>query len=213
MRTNIDRRNWTALFAAALLLTALTHAVGAAESGLYLKLDGGANFIPGTDLEIYGLPGHLSLDPGYRVDGIIGYRLNHWLAAEFEGGFSDNSIDSVSLEGVPGRFNGRSYLRQIPLLVNLVARYDNPTSFTPYIGAGAGGVVSLFELGGTGDEDVVFAAQAKVGLIYKIEEQAWIDISYAFLGTANQNFNLGGAPFRTDRVFSHFFGASITWNF
>ena len=196
------------------MVTAMTaRPAGAADSGLYLKLDGGAAFSPGLNLDINGMPGHLSLDTGYRVDGTVGYWLSPWLAAELEGGFLRNPIETISLENMVGHPEGSSYLRQVPLLFNLVARYENRTAFTPYVGVGAGGVISDFRLSDNGDQETVVALQAKVGLIYKLEPQAWVDFTYQVLGTDNQNYRIAGVDFHTDKVLSHFLGVSVIWNF
>lgn len=185
----------------------------AADVGPYFRLDGGASFVEGTGLEIDGLPGHLSLDTGFRVDGIFGYRLNRWLGVEFEGGFQDNSVSSLSLEGQTAHPGSDSHLYQIPLLANVVFRYENSTAFIPYVGAGAGGVLSRLKIYGDDDQTAVFALQAKAGLIYKIMEDAWVDVGYKFLGTAEQGYNIGGSNLKTKEVYSHFLGASVVWNF
>ena len=186
---------------------------GATEPGPYVKADGGANFITGTELKINGFPGGLSLDTGFRADGIFGYQFNSWLAVEFEGGFMQNSVRSISLQGQTSYPQEHSYFQQVPLLANVVVRYENSTDFIPYLGAGAGGVISRLKIEGNSDDEAAFAFQAKAGLIYKIEETAWLDIGYKLLGTTEQTFGIGGDQLKTKDMLNHFIGASVTWLF
>jgi opacity protein-like surface antigen len=199
--------------AAAILLTLPASPAHAADYGPYVKADGGANFVTGTHLDIDGSPGNLSLDTGFRVDGAFGYQFQPWLAVEFEGGFIQNSVRSVTLNNLTGSPQGDSNLHQIPLLLNVVLRYQNSTEFVPYLGLGAGGVLSTLKLSGTSDNDAVVAFQAKAGIIYKIMEEAWLDVGYRFLGTAAQSYDIGGAHLKTNDVFNHFIGLTVIWSF
>jgi opacity protein-like surface antigen len=201
------------LIAAAMLVMLPAPPACAAESGPYLRADGGVNFVTGTHLDIDGFPGTLSLDTGFRVDGAFGYQLNRWLAVEFEGGMAENSVRSISLQNQTASPQGDSSLRQFPLLVNIVARYENATDFVPYLGVGAGGVLSTLRISGNSDNEAVLGLQAKAGIIYKIEEQAWLDIGYKLLGTAEQHYQIGGVHLQTKDLFNHFIGLSVIWNF
>lgn len=199
--------------AAAMLILLAAPPARADEPGPYIRADGGVNFVTGTHLEIDGFPGSLSLDAGFRVDGAFGYRFNRWLAVEFEGGMAENSIRSISLQNETASPPGDSSLRQFPLMVNFVGRYENATDFVPYLGVGAGGVLSTLRISGNSDNDAVIGLQAKAGIIYKIEEQAWVDIGYKLLGTAEQRYQIGGVQLRTKDLLNHFIGLSVIWNF
>ena len=199
--------------AAGLILPLPARAADAADFGPYIRADGGANFVTGTHLDIDGSPGNLSLDTGFRVDGAFGYQFQPWLAVEFEGGFIQNSVRSITLNNLTASPEGDSNLEQIPLLLNVVLRYENQTEFVPYLGVGAGGVLSTLKISGESDNDAVVAFQAKAGIIYKIMAAAWLDVGYKFLGTAEQNYRIGGANLRTKDVFNHFIGLSVIWTF
>ncbi len=207
-----ERALWSLPATAVLMLLSLLSAQ-AADTGPYLKADGGANFVSGTHLDIGGVAGDLSLDTGFRVDGVFGYQFNRWLAVEFEGGYLQNSINSISQNGLTAYPRDNSNLEQIPLLVNVVLRYENSTDFVPYIGGGAGGVFSIMKISGNSDNDAVVALQAKAGLIYKIEQNAWLDIGYKLLGTAEQSYQIEGVTLKTKDMLNHFIGASVIWSF
>ena len=199
--------------AAPLFLALAAPSASASDFGPYVKADGGANFITGTHLDIDGAPGNLSLDTGFRVDGAFGYQFQPWFAVEFEGGFIQNSVRSITLNNLTGSPQGDSNLQQIPLLANVVFRYQNSTEFVPYLGLGAGGVLSTLKVSGISDNDAVVAFQAKAGIIYKIMEEAWLDVGYRFLGTAAQSYEIGGSHLKTKDVLNQFVGLTIIWSF
>jgi len=203
----------TSIFLASIVLAMLPVASASAQnSGPYLRVDGGANLIQDVNVQIGGLPGNLSLDAGYRVDAAAGYEFNRWLAIEVEGGYFENSIRSVNLHNQGAHLEDSS-LSGIPFLGNVVLRYENSTDFVPYLGMGAGGVLASLKISGDKDSNSVFAYQAKIGVIYKIEERAWIDVGYKLLVAEDQNFNVGGTPVQTERTFNHFVGVSVIWKF
>jgi opacity protein-like surface antigen len=216
-------RNTDRLFAALLitggLLTLLTTTSARADGfdpyklGPYLKADGGISFISGPELTAGPYSGDLSLKSGYRVDGVVGYAVNDWLAAEFEGGMIEHGINSLTMRGQELHPSGDSAFSMVPLLVNVVFRYENESEFVPYLGLGAGGVLSKLNFSGEKDSDTVFAIQAKVGVTYKLTETAWLDANYKFLGTAEQSYTISGMELKTDQVYSHFFGLSVIWKF
>ncbi len=210
---NTRRYALWSLFSAVALCSAGTGELRAEVFGPYLKVDGGINVVTDTDVQALGQNGKLSLDMGYRVDGAVGYEFGRWLALELEGGYSESTVDKFTLGGAHFNLGDHSSLAEIPLLLNLVVRYENPTDFVPYIGAGAGGVLTTLQLSGQKDNDAVFAWQGKVGVIYKIDEQAWLDASYKLLSAQEQEYEIGAVPIKTKEIFNHFFGISVIWKF
>ncbi len=202
----------SALICATVLLLLWPERDWSQSFGPYLKIDGGVNFVPDTDFEINGSSGTMSLDSGFRVDGTVGYEFGRWLAVEVEGGLAENSISKLTL-GQLFTHPPKSSLTEIPVLANVVVRYENPTDFVPYIGAGAGAVMSTLQIAGDKDEANVLAWQGKLGVIYKIDDQAWLDLSYKLLSTGEQEYLVGPAPVRLKEVFNHFFGLSVIWKF
>lgn len=62
-------------------------------------------------------------------------------------------------------------------------------------------------------KDAVFAWQAKAGVMYKIDERAWLDAGYKLFATAEQDYQFAGVKFMTKEVFNHFIGVSVIWKF
>lgn len=207
----IQRACTVSLCSTALLWTGMSLSF-AQTYGPYLKVDGGLNIVADDDIQIGDSSGKLSLDLGYRVDGTVGYEFGRWVALEIEGGYAHNTVDKLTLGPLVAHPEDSS-LTQIPMLLNVVVRYENETGFVPYIGAGAGGVITTLKISGDKDTDAVFAWQGKAGVIYKIDEQAWLDAGYKLFSTAEENFQLGAVPLKTKEFFNHFFGVSVIWKF
>ena len=207
----VESRLW--ILAVGLLLMAGATSTQAQRSGPYLKVDGGVNLMPDNDVRVGPNNGTLSLDAGYRVDAVVGYDVGRWLAFEVEGGYAENSVDKLTSAGLPLSGHSNSSLRQIPVLANVVVRYENRSDWVPYIGAGAGGIFSSLKISGTSEDDTVFAWQAKAGVIYKIDENAWLDLNYKLLMAGEQAYQFGSEPLKTDQMLNHFFGLSVIWKF
>ena len=177
----------------------------AADEGPYISFDVGANLLQDVT-QTFPTDGNVSskrsFDTGLRFDMIGGYNLNSWAALEFETGFLENEMEHSS----------SAWWGAVPLLANVVFRYENSTKFVPYIGAGAGGAISMVGDSSGSDSDAVFAYQAKAGVAYKVEENMMVDVGYKFFSTDEQTYNLG-MPFKLSDIYNHFIGASFTWKF
>jgi len=181
--------------------------------GPYLRVDGGVNIVADNDIHIDGASGTLSLDTGYRADGAVGYEFGRWVALEIEGGYAESSVNKLTRESSVANLQGHSSLTQVPLLFNAVVRYENESDWLPYLGVGAGGVMTTLKISGDDDSQAVFAWQAKAGVIYKIEEEAWLDLGYKLLVTSEADYSLGGGSLNAKEIFNHFFGVSVIWRF
>ena len=172
----------------------------AADAGPYLTLDGGVNIL--QDLTVKQ-PGSASkkveMDTGFRVGAIGGYNLNEWVGLELESGFMYNGFRGMN----------DAWYGAVPILGNVVFRYENSSGFVPYIGAGAGGAYTMVEGNGTDKSDFVFAYQGKVGVAYQISANMAVDVGYKFFGTADQKYD----NTKVKDVYAHYIGLSLTLNF
>jgi opacity protein-like surface antigen len=202
------------LSAATLLFGILpTHlSLAQSTSGFYLKVDGGINYIQDTSLTIGGYGGEMSLDAGFRLMASGGYYVNRWLAVELEGGYFESNIGTVTLRDMTAHPDKTDY-SGVPILANVLLRYENSSSFVPFIGLGAGGIRSTLRISGQTDDQFVYGLQAQVGVIYKIDDEAWLEIGYRLLGMPKQSYDLSGLSIETDKVLSHFFGIGAIWKF
>jgi opacity protein-like surface antigen len=192
----------TVIVAAAVATPALRASAGASgnDTGAYLTLDGGANFVQPVTVQSRGSASHSTdIDTGWRVGLIGGYKLNSWAAVELETGFSDNNVHNGD-----GMWFG-----SVPVLGNVVFRYENSSKFVPYIGVGAGGAYTMVEGNDTDKTDFVFAYQAKVGVDYEISPCVAVGVGYKFFGTADQKYD----EVKIKDIYTHFIGLNLTWKF
>lgn len=193
----------SAIFAA---LPLLLSAPGAMAQGLrfstegagpYFRTDIGPTFFQDGQLTKFGGPvsQNVEFDVGFNFDAAIGYAFNKYLAADFEFGFNGADIDSTS-----GFFvNEDTVLYNAPFLVNVTFSYPIPrTIITPYIGAGVGGSLTVFDTDGFGnstdavfgdDTDVVWAWQAFAGVRFELNKQVSLGLGYKYFVTEESSFS------------------------
>ena len=110
-----------------------------------------------------------------------------------------------------------STLYQVPLLATVSYRLLLKSGWTPFVGAGVGGVKSLIDLktplGDLSNSDFTFAYQVVAGCNYAVSKNCEVGIAYKFLATQDHDWADGGISLRTDESISHSFLASFTWKF
>lgn len=166
-------------------------------AGAYFRTEIGPSFYQDGRLTKFGgsTKSDVEFDVGYSLDAAVGYAFNKYLAADFEFGFNGTTIDSVN-----GFFNNDdTFFYNAPFLVNVTFSYPIPrTIITPYIGAGVGGSVTVFDTDGFGngsttvfgdDSDVVFAWQAFAGLRFELNKQMSLGLGYKYFSTEDTSFS------------------------
>ncbi len=190
-------------------------------SGIYVGVGAGVNFMQderlrattngGTDLNLGKT--RLQFDPGYRLLASVGYGLGNGLRLEVEGDYFHNSLSGVggrnsgslfgsslqSVQGAEEKWGG--FVNAIfDIDLNQVGLGPLPLGITPYVGAGAGYLVShnqnvslaspgQFLLRNTGT-DGNFAYQGILGIALPIEAVPGLALTleYRFTGiTANRD--------------------------
>jgi opacity protein-like surface antigen len=169
------------------------------DTGMYLKLDGGANFLQQITVNNFGSEFKEDMDVGFRFDIMAGYNLNRYAGVEFETGFMYNEPKNVS----------DVWLGAVPVLGNLVLRYPNSTPFVPFVGIGAGGAFTLLDNGDSLENDFVFAYQLQGGLNYMLSEDMSLGFTYKYFATADQDYD----GIEIEDVHNHFVGLNFSWNF
>jgi opacity protein-like surface antigen len=154
------------------------------EGGPYLTIAGGALWL--DDASAHGIS--LDFDTGFSIMAALGYGFGNGLAVELESGYMEVSDAEVSGFGF-NNINVDGEFRQIPILVNAVYNCDITDTVGFYIGAGAGVVWSEAEVDAVGPfnnldfstDDWNFAAQAKAGVSFHLNESTSLNIGYRFL--------------------------------
>ena len=173
--------------------------VQAADTGSYLKLDGGANIA--QDVSINGFD--LELDTGFRFGIAPGVILNDLLSVELETGFVYNEFTD----------SGGDWLGHVPFLVSLIVQRNFDFGLTPFIGVGAGGVMSIIDVADENDTSFAFAWQGQAGLRYNFNEHTSVGVVYKYLGVNDPEFELFGIDFEVENVHNHYIGAQFNFNF
>jgi opacity protein-like surface antigen len=167
------------------LAATIAFAAAPAHAGeTYGKLFGGATL--GSDHDFTAeFPGPVvasgtnDTDVGYTVGGALGYNLTDYFALEGELAYRSNEVN-----GAGGAFAGDDDLNALSLMANAVLKAPIGGGFTPYAGAGAGGV----RLAAAGDDDIVFAYQAFGGIEKELSPKLSAGIEYRYLDASEASF-------------------------
>lgn len=177
----------------------------AVDRGPYLSLGAGVNII--NDVDEDSGSATAAFDPGFRIGVAGGYRFTPMISAEIESSYLFNDFEDAA----------DSTFSQVPFLANMVFRFENSSSFVPFIGAGVGGVATILTIDDIisedDDSDVVFAWQAQAGVHYRINDNMSAGITYKYLGVDGPEFDFGGGTFGFETMHNHSFMASFQWSF
>jgi opacity protein-like surface antigen len=165
----------------------------------YVNADAGVSFAEDVNLRqfVVRTPGaKVKLEPGGRLSAAGGYNFNDYIGAQIETGLIYNEVKSVT-----GARHVDASLGHVPLLADVVLRYDKPDcKWVPYAGAGAGGDISVIDLDdvrapngsivdGAGSA-AVFAWQAFAGLRYKLNDKMSIGGGYKFFSAGSPTWDV-----------------------
>lgn len=174
---------------------------GAGYSQWYLNAEAGVSLAQKVDVHKFFDVGNVppgakaKFDPGASFGVAGGFNINPWIGVELQTGFIYNSIKNVDAS-----------LSHVPLMGNVVLRYDQPNcNWVPYIGGGGGGDVSIIDLnnvsttiGGlpaiaNGAETTVrFAWQVFGGLRYKFNPTMSIGAGYKYYSVDGATWDFAG---------------------
>jgi opacity protein-like surface antigen len=163
----------------------------------------------------------MKLGTGFAVNGGFGDTFSRWVSMEFLAGFLYNNLEDVTgPAGAVGPVNGT--LMQVPLLLNLVVHVPVSERFQPFVGAGAGAVISWLDLDQTvqanGGEplhlhgsstEFTFAYQVFGGLAVRLRPDARLTLTYRFQGSGSPTWSLdeihtgyAAANLQADEIFT-----------
>jgi opacity protein-like surface antigen len=202
-RMKLSKIALTLIVTAAVATPAMRASATDAGKG-YMTLDGGVNIMQDVTAEFVGYgSGKVEMDTGFRVGLIGGYNLNDWVGLEIESGFMYNGVKNTD----------STWLGTVPILGNIVLRYDHDNKVIPYIAAGAGGAFTMLEDSNNGETDFVFAWQLKAGVAFKLSDNVSLDLAYKFFSTAEQEYSSGGDTLKFKDIYAHYVGLGLTWRF
>jgi outer membrane protein OmpA-like peptidoglycan-associated protein len=206
---------------AAGLLAGLCTAASAQTDGLYVGAEAGVNFVPKLKFDAYSANSWAQKqDPGYAIAGQVGYGFGN-IRLEGEFGWRQNDLskftNALGEQSTDGNISGLS------VMGNVYYDFVNSSKFTPYIGAGFGGInvaTNNIKAGGvqvSDDSNFVPAYQGIAGVAYSVNDQLSIKADYHYLRTLN-DANLGvsdsyGGGYAQGPYQSHSVMVGFTWKF
>lgn len=173
---------------AAGLFLGVAGAAGAAEqTGPYVSLGVGPNFLNDADTTGTGFSGTRSadFDTGFAGVGALGYKLDKNWRTELELGYRRNEVSSIPGGGGDGDVHSWSYMG------NVLYDVDTGSKWTPYVGIGAGAVhyraagLQLTPTTTTNDGDTEFAYQGILGVAYDVTPRSQFYVDYHYLRADN----------------------------
>jgi opacity protein-like surface antigen len=176
-------------------------AIKAEDSPYYCKAEAGPAFMEKVHVHMPNNSFRLEAKTGVRVDLIGGYNFSKYLAGELNVAMVRNKLVDL----------GHTDYYQVPLMANVLGKYPMG-KWQPYAGFGLGGVATIPDNHGLGQDDVdlVLGAQAMVGIEYQITSHCSLNAGYKFLYTATSRpatrIDLGPG-------YTHSFLAGISWHF
>jgi opacity protein-like surface antigen len=194
------------------------------SQNFYFDADVGVSLADDVKVRQFVVPtpgAKVKLDPGPRLSVAGGYSFNEYLGAQLETGFIYNDVKSVT-----GAGSIDAALAHVPMLADLVVRYDKPDcKWVPYAGVGVGGDVSVIALDhvrapngavvdGSGS-DVVFAWQVFVGARYKFTQNMSIGGGYKFFSADGASWDVRhtSGDIRSGTAQVHSFGVDFNITF
>jgi OmpA-OmpF porin, OOP family len=167
-------------------------AVAYPKQGWYVGLGAGVNFEQDSNAKIGAITNKLEFDPGFLLDGSIGYGFESQLRPEFEVAYRQNGVKSVTgaTSGVAqNSFNSTAFMG------NLLYDFQTDSGFTPYIGGGLGGALVGANdagriIGGQtlNDQSFQFAYQGIAGMAYELSENFDLTADYRYFRTLSPKF-------------------------
>jgi opacity protein-like surface antigen len=200
--------------------------IGSAFSqvGPYVHVGAGVAVADRVDLKTFFDPtpgSSIKFEPGVRFSAAGGYNFCPYMGVELETGFIYNEVDTVA-----GIGSMDAALFHVPVMANLVLRYDQPNCpVVPFIGGGAGGDFSGVYLNrvntesvfadGTSDTSANFAWQAFGGVRYKITNHMSIGGAYKYYAVQRANYDFAGIrdAIQLGKANSHNFMVDFNINF
>jgi opacity protein-like surface antigen len=143
---------------------------GAAKADLfdYAKLYGGATLEPKL---AWCDPGcfDYDMDTGFNVGGALGWDVAPELSIEVDMMYTQSAYSCCDTR-----------LETFSAMVNGIWHFDIDSKWRPYIGAGIGGVQSIYEFPGGNSDDFVFGAQGLIGVDIAIAEKLDLELGYKY---------------------------------
>jgi len=169
------------------LIAGITTAASAQTDGWYAGAETGLNIAPTVKFRDGSHTWQTSQDLGYSILGQVGYGFGP-VRVEGELGWRSNDINKLKQ---PALGNGDGSLDAASVFGNAYYDIATGTQFTPYIGAGVGGVdiegnkVRASGITFTKKSDFVFGYQGIAGVGYTVNDNLALKLDYHYMRTVD----------------------------
>jgi opacity protein-like surface antigen len=184
----------------------------AADTGSYLKFDVGPNYMGEAQQEFTTMSFDRDQDTSFGVRGSVaeGIVVNRFLSIEVEAGALWNELDQPI-----------DWMLQVPLLANLVLRYECRAGWTAFVGIGGGAAAVIANTSAFNEQDndfaIVPAWQGTAGINYSVNAGVSIGVVYKYLGLGTAKFEFEAVGVQQDLklkdVHNHYAGVQFNYSF
>lgn len=178
------------VFGFALFLPTLVHAYP--KQGWYIGAGAGVNFLQDNDVKIGATTNRIETNPGFLLNGSVGFGFESQLRPEFEIAYRRNTVDKNSGTGAgtaTGNFNSLAFMG------NLYYDFQTQSGLTPYLGVGIGGALvgaddagRVFNGAVLTNQPFEFAYQGIAGLAYELSERWDATADYRYFATLDPDY-------------------------
>lgn len=202
-----------ALLTGAALLGLASAPAMAQSSGPYIGIGGGASWIGDADVTNNAPNTDMEFDTGWAALIKGGYALGNGLRPELEFGLRDWGVDKAN-----GGVGSDGKLRQYSIFANLLYDFLPNSNWSPYIGAGIGGVqYSARDLTAgsatSSDKDTTWAAQGIAGLWYAIDPNWLVSADYRLQYTGDTSLGTNTSAVIEPDNMTHTVMLGLTYRF
>ncbi|MEF2072813.1 outer membrane protein [Consotaella aegiceratis] len=139
----------------------------------------------GVSYDIENETDAVDVDEGLAFGAGVGYRFTDYLRGDLTARYSKLDVDSDRLSV--------DEMETWDLMANAYVDLGTFVGFTPYVGAGAGGVNVSYDDGDTYDSDWRFAYALMAGVAYDMTRNLTLDVGYRYLDVEEHDSDWGDA--------------------
>lgn len=210
----------SAVIAAGLVAGLCTAASAQTTDGLYVGAEAGVNFVPKIKYNATVDSWRQNQDPGFAIAGQVGYGFGN-IRLEGEVSWRQNEVSKFM--NYFGTQDPDGNLNALSVMGNVYYDFHNDSRWTPYVGAGFGGInVSADNIKASGipvtnDHQMVPGYQGIAGVQYAVNDQLSLKADYHFVHTLNDAHleidNAYGGGYADGPYSAHTIMIGFNWKF
>ena len=205
---------------AAVAAFGLTTGVASADTikGVYVNAEAGAILSQTQHNSIAGSSSQVGHAPGFGGEAAVGYGFGNGIRVEVEGDYLQTHINRVSPQNAHGHDRNFGGLVNVLYDIDLKKNFNIDTFVTPYVGVGAGYMVSQYNVSspvrGIHGTQGSFAYQGIVGARFNTPvKNLYVNADYRMIGQTMSKDSFSPEDSHFDHRFNHTFNVGLTYAF